>query len=72
MVRVHDLRHSCASILFALGYDFLTIQEIWGHVQLTTTMAYTRILIEKKNDALVNISNQLMGDEECAQGERDK
>lgn len=36
-VRVHDLRHSCASILHALGEDVLTISHILGHSSISVT-----------------------------------
>lgn len=58
-VRFHDLRHSCASILFANGADLLTIQEVLGHQQLTTTISYTHRINEKKSMVLEEMSNQL-------------
>lgn len=59
-IRFHDLRHSCASILFASGVDILTIQEILGHAQLTTTIQYTHQISDNKSKALTQISNQLL------------
>jgi len=59
-IRFHDLRHSCASILFASGVDILTIQEILGHAQLTTTIAYTHKISDNKSKALAQMSNQFL------------
>lgn len=59
-IRFHDLRHSCASILFANGVDILTIQEILGHAQLTTTIAYTHKISDTKTKALAQMSNQFL------------
>lgn len=59
-IRFHDLRHSCASILFANGVDILTIQEILGHAQLTTTIAYTHKISDNKSKALAQMSGQFL------------
>ena len=59
-IRFHDLRHSCASILYANGIDLLTIQEILGHAQLTTTIMYTHKISEQKSIALSQMSNLMM------------
>lgn len=59
-IRFHDLRHSCASILFANGVDILTIQEILGHAQLTTTITYTHKISDNKSKALTQMSNQFL------------
>ena len=69
-VRLHDLRHSCASILFASGTDLLTIQEILGHAQLTTTIAYTHKISEKKSYALTAMSEQLTMHTDTAKEEK--
>jgi integrase len=40
-IRVHDLRHTAASIMLnELGVDVLTVKEILGHADLNTTMRY--------------------------------
>ena len=60
-VRYHDLRHSCASILYSNGTDIMTIQEILGHAQLTTTLMYTHKLSDRKTLALAQIDAQFLG-----------
>ncbi|MES4887105.1 tyrosine-type recombinase/integrase [Streptomyces sp. NPDC096012] len=37
-VRVHDLRHTCASLLLAQGVDARTIMETLGHSTITKTL----------------------------------
>jgi integrase len=43
-VRLHDLRHMCATILRALGVDARVIMEVLGHSQISVTMnIYTHV-----------------------------
>jgi integrase len=37
-VRVHDLRHTCASLLLAQGVDARTLMETLGHSTITMTL----------------------------------
>ena len=60
-IRFHDLRHSCASILYAKGVDLITIQRILGHAQLSTTLIYTHILNNQQSAALAQMGEQIMG-----------
>jgi integrase len=44
-VRFHDLRHSCASLLFDLDVPLRMVMEILGHAQIATTAdLYTHVM----------------------------
>lgn len=51
-LRFHDLRHSCASLLFAQGCSMRLVMEILGHSQIALTMnTYTHLLPEADRKA---------------------
>ena len=59
-IRFHDLRHSCATLLLALGFDMKSIQEWLGHANLQTTAnIYAHVDFSKKNEMLDTVSAKL-------------
>jgi len=69
-MRFHDLRHSCASILYSQGVAPKTIQQILGHTQLsTTTEIYTHLFGSEKDVAIDNLSVMLLGTNQNAKEE---
>jgi integrase len=52
-IRLHDLRHSCATLLFAQGVEAATVQRILGHSSITvTTSTYVDVIEQVQHDAL--------------------
>jgi integrase len=44
-MRIHDLRHTCATLLLAQGVHPKVVQEILGHSQISLTMdTYSTVL----------------------------
>lgn len=62
-LRFHDLRHSCASILHANGVSLKTVQNILGHSDLATTIMYTH-LYEDEKDQAINYMSKRFGQSE--------
>jgi integrase len=61
-VRLHDLRHTCATILLAQGVDTRTIMEILGHSTIVLTMnTYAHVLPEHQATALDKLEKGAWG-----------
>ena len=55
-VRIHDLRHTYASIAMARGETVLTIGRLLGHRDPETTLKYTHL-----SDAMVREATDTVG-----------
>ena len=55
--RFHDLRHTAATRLIALGVPVPVVQAILNHKKIQTTMRYAHPMKEQKISALEKLSN---------------
>lgn len=57
--RVHDARHTAASLLLAQGVDQRVVMQILGHSQISMTSRYAHVLPQVMNDAADRIGKAL-------------
>ena len=63
LIRVHDLRHTTATLLKALGVPAKDAQVILGHARYSTTQQiYTHVDEAAMRDALTKLNRLLGGD----------
>ena len=60
-VRVHDLRHTYASVAVINGIDPFMLKEILGHKNLSTTLRYAHLSDDAVQKAAGKIANRLAG-----------
>ena len=59
-VRLHDLRHTCVSLLLSLGVHPRVVTEIVGHSAIEMTMnVYGHITLDTQREALGRLDAQL-------------
>ncbi|GGO46452.1 site-specific integrase [Streptomyces daqingensis] len=68
-VRVHDLRHTCASLLLAQGVDARTIMETLGHSTITLTMNTYAHVMETTLKAAAERMDDTLGTEDNEEGD---
>lgn len=56
----HTARHTFATMMLTLGADLYTTSKLLGHVSVTMTQVYAKI-INKKKDEAVNLTTGLFG-----------
>ncbi len=60
VVRLHDFRHGCVSVLLGLGVPPRTTMEIVGHTTLEMTMTvYGHVTLDDKRDAMRRLGDLL-------------
>ncbi|SDL13705.1 tyrosine-type recombinase/integrase [Nonomuraea jiangxiensis] len=60
-VRVHDARHTAATLLIEQGVHIRVVQEILGHTRVTTTDRYTHVATLQMKDASNRMDQALWG-----------
>jgi integrase len=59
-IRLHDLRHTCASLLLEQGVDLVTIKDLLGHAQIHTTAdIYSHVRPRTKRKAIESVGDAL-------------
>lgn len=65
-IRFHDLRHTSASLMLAIGIHPKVVSERLGHSSVTLTLdTYSHLLKNMQSDAAVELSNLLSKKEEA-------
>jgi len=60
-VRIHDLRHSFASILVSAGASLPLIGQMLGHTQVQTTQRYAHLFDDPMRDAAETVGQIVSG-----------
>lgn len=64
-IRVHDLRHSHASLLIELGVNILIISQRLGHEKIETTLGtYSHLYPNKHEDVANQLETLKLGEDE--------
>lgn len=68
-VRLHDLRHTCASLLHEQGADARMIMEVLGHSSIRVTMdIYTFVRLDSQRSAFDRVGDALRKDDNTEPG----
>ena len=61
--RVHDARHTAATLPIEQGVHIRVVQEVLGHTRVTTTRRYTHVATLQMKDASERMDQALWGRE---------
>ena len=61
VIRFHDLRHSCVSVLGAAGVDVATVSKMVGHSSVTLTLNTYRHVFDKAARELATAMDAALG-----------
>jgi site-specific recombinase XerD len=59
VIRIHDLRHTYASVAMKDGIDPCTLKEIMGHKNLSTTLRYAHLADDAVQRAAGSVASRL-------------
>ena len=60
-IRIHDLRHTAATLLLLQGVNPRTVMELLGHADVAMTLnTYSHVLASLKQDAARRMDDLLM------------
>lgn len=62
--RVHDARHTAATLLIEKGVHIHVVQEVLGHTRVTTTERYTHVATLQMKDASDQMAQALWATDE--------
>lgn len=60
-IRLHDARHSAATVMLLKGVDQRTVMDTLGHSQISVTAKYQHVVDEIKRDAAEAVAGALWG-----------
>ena len=58
-IRIHDFRHSCASVLINNGANIMVVAKFLGHAKIDETLNTYSHLLKNKMDEVVKTMNNL-------------
>ena len=59
--RLHDLRHSAATMMLASDLDLRTAGQLLGHSQVALTARYSQVLADRRSGAAARIEETMFG-----------
>jgi integrase len=59
-IRFHDLRHTCATLMLAVGTNLEVVQETLGHANVSVTLDIYSHLLPNMQDEVAEKINELL------------